>query len=53
MASMPEQKRLVLGVDTHADTHVAVAIDEVGRRLGHITVPTTPTGYQQLKRDSM
>jgi len=48
MASMPEQNRVVLGVDTHADAHVAVAVDEVGQRLGHVTVPSTPAGYQQL-----
>ena len=25
---------VTLGVDTHKDLHVAVALDEVGRRLG-------------------
>ena len=32
---------LVLGVDTHFDFHVAVALDELGGRLGDLTVPTT------------
>jgi transposase len=36
------------GVDTHADAHVAAAFDDLGRRLGHLTVATTPAGYAQL-----
>ncbi len=32
---------VVLGVDTHLDFHVAVALDELGGRLGDLTVPTT------------
>lgn len=39
---------VVLGVDTHLDLHVAVAVDELGRRLGDVTVPTTRKGYQNL-----
>jgi hypothetical protein len=33
---------VVLGVDTHLDLHVAVALDQLGRRLGELTVPTRP-----------
>ncbi|MET9016662.1 transposase [Streptomyces olivaceoviridis] len=33
-----------LGVDTHADVHVAAALDQFGRRLGTLTVPSTPQG---------
>jgi transposase len=40
---------VVVGVDTHSDVHVAVAIDEVGRRLGELTVPTTLAGSQRLE----
>lgn len=36
------------GVDTHADTHVAAAIDQVGRELGWASFPTTPAGYRDL-----
>lgn len=36
------------GVDTHADVHVAAAIDAVGRELGCREFPTTPTGYAAL-----
>jgi transposase len=39
---------VVLGVDTHLDLHVAVALDQLGRRLGDVTVPTTRKGYQNL-----
>src|SRR5215216_3983596 len=39
---------VVLGVDTHADAHVAVALDGLGRRLGHKTVPATEAGYALL-----
>ncbi len=36
------------GVDTHADVHVAAAVDPVGRKLGHASFPTTPAGYAAL-----
>jgi transposase len=41
---------VVLGVDTHLDFHVAVAIDHLGRRLGEAKVPTTAKGYDELLR---
>jgi transposase len=37
-----------LGVDPHADGHVAAALDERGRRLGTSSVPTTPAGFAAL-----
>lgn len=37
------------GVDTHADVHVAVALDSVtARRLDDASFPTTPAGYAGL-----
>ncbi|MFC5142923.1 transposase [Actinomycetospora rhizophila] len=39
-----------MGVDTHSDIHVAVALDGLGRRLGELAVPTTLAGSQQLER---
>ena len=42
--------QVVVGVDTHLDVHVAVALDELGRRLGELTVPTTARGYERLLR---
>jgi transposase len=48
-ATLPDPAALVtLGVDTHADTHVAAALDQAGRLLGTRTVPTTPAGYAAL-----
>lgn len=43
-----EVVEVVLGVDTHLDLHVAVALDQLGRQLGALTVPTTATGYESL-----
>ena len=43
-----ENVEVVLGVDTHLDFHVAVALDDLGRRLGELRVPTTTEGYQRL-----
>jgi transposase len=40
----------VLGVDTHLDFHVAVALDRLGRRLGEVKVPTTAEGYERVVR---
>lgn len=37
-----------LGVDTHADTHVAAVIDPLGRPLGHATFETTVSGFKAL-----
>ncbi len=40
---------VILGVDTHLDVHVAVAVDHLlGRRLGQLSVPTTAKGYERL-----
>ena len=37
-----------LGVDTHSDAHVAVALDGTGRHLGGLTVPNDQVGYVRL-----
>ena len=47
-ASPAPAVRVTLGVDTHRDAHVAVALDHLGRRLGARAVPTTPDGYAAL-----
>jgi transposase len=36
------------GVDTHADTHTAAALDQVGGLLGSATFAATPDGYAQI-----
>jgi transposase len=49
MTRMTGHKRVVIGgVDTHADTHEAAALDERGRLLGGAKFPTTSDGHQQL-----
>ncbi len=48
MSHLPEQRELVLGVDTHLDLHVAVLIDVVGRVVAVTSIPTTACGYEQL-----
>jgi transposase len=39
---------VILGVDTHLDFHVAVAVDHLGRRLGESSLPTSVKGYERL-----
>jgi transposase len=39
---------VVIGVDTHKDTHTAAAVGATGAVLEHLTVPADPTGYRQL-----
>jgi transposase len=39
---------VVIGVDTHKDTHTAAAIGATGAVFEHLTVPADPAGYRQL-----
>jgi transposase len=50
MTTMPQPAvtQVTVGVDTHAEVHVAVATDGLGRRLDTTSVPTTPAGYAEL-----
>ena len=43
-----EPHQITVGVDTHLDFHVAVALDERGRRVGELSVTSNPAGYRQL-----
>ena len=43
-----ETRAVTGGVDTHADTHMAAALDAIGGLLGVSEFPATPTGYVQL-----
>jgi transposase len=46
---MPVPTTIVIGgVDCHADTHYAVALDRVGRCLGQAAFPATAAGYREL-----
>ena len=42
--------QVVIGVDTHQDEHVAVAIDQQGVRLAERHEPATSYGYGELER---
>jgi transposase len=46
MADQPLE--VTLGVDTHADIHVAAVLDHLDRLQGTLAIPATPAGYQQL-----
>ena len=39
---------VVVGVDTHKDAHVAVALDGLGGRLGELAIAANPDGYAEL-----
>ncbi len=39
---------VIVGVDTHKDQHVAVALDGLGGRLGELFVPATAEGHTEL-----
>ncbi|MDT8362714.1 hypothetical protein RQ765_20550, partial [Roseomonas mucosa] len=41
---------IIIGVDTHKDVHIAVAITGLGAHLGTLSIPATATGYRQLVR---
>ena len=40
---------IIVGADTHKDTHAAVAINTLGARLGAMTIPVSTTGYRDLE----
>ena len=43
-----ETRAITGGVDTHAEVHVAAALDPVGGLLGVAEFPASPAGYAQL-----
>jgi len=46
--SIVETAAVTGGVDTHADSHVAAALDGIGGLLGVSEFPATPAGYARL-----
>jgi transposase len=49
MAMLADTVELVIGVDTHKDTHTAaVVVAATGALVEQLTVPATPAGYRQL-----
>jgi transposase len=50
MRSMPRESALVtVGVDTHRDAHVGVAVDALGRVLGTIEISADAAGYERME----
>ncbi len=49
MTIMTMQREIVVGVDTHLDVHVAVALDAAGARLGDTTPPVSERCYEALR----
>ncbi|TKK91410.1 IS110 family transposase [Herbidospora galbida] len=43
-----DAETVVLGVDTHKDTHVAAVVSTTGRSRGSRSFPATATGYRDL-----
>lgn len=43
-------RTVAIGIDTHKHIHVAVALDELGGRLGELTVATDQGGADRLER---
>lgn len=48
MLTQLEPDRVIIGVDTHDDVHVAVAIDLLGRRIDSIEIAVNRRGYCTL-----
>jgi hypothetical protein len=48
MLALHQDRDVVIGVDTHNDTHTAAAVGATGAVLEHLTVPADPAGYRQL-----
>jgi transposase len=46
--AQPKPIRVIVGVDTHGDVHVACALDQLGRPLATRRVATTIRGYREL-----
>ena len=43
-----ERAGVIVGVDTHKDEHVAVALDGLGKHLGELHLDATNLGYAEL-----
>ena len=41
---------IAVGVDTHKDSHYAVALDRLGQLLGELVVEVSAAGYRELER---
>ena len=52
MTMLAEHVEVVIGVDTHRDTHTAaVVVAATGAAVDHATVCAAPAGYEELFAD--
>jgi transposase len=49
MSSVAPAAEIVIGVDTHKHTHVAVALSSLGARLGELEFPATAVGVASVQ----
>lgn len=49
MSEALRSREVIVGVDTHKHVHAAVAINELGARLGVTTIPVGAKGYRELE----
>ena len=47
---MQNRYPIIIGIDRHKETHVAVAINAQGTRLAELSLPTNSKGYLELER---
>lgn len=45
---MAQQREIILGVDTHLDTHVGAVISKTGKLVGTLSVAAEAAGYLKL-----
>ena len=48
MSTLADQVDVVIGVDTHRDTHSAAIVAPTGAEMQATTIPATKKGYAQL-----
>ena len=52
IAQQPMRRNVAIRVDTHKHIHVAVVLDELGGRLGELTVPANSGRATGLSRST-
>jgi transposase len=47
---MRRRSMIAVGIDTHKQRHIAVALDELGQLLGELSIDANTAGYRELSR---
>lgn len=53
MTILSEQVDVVIGIDSHKQTHTAAIVTANGAHQATVTIPTTPAGFEQLHRQAV